>query len=53
VAISHRLAQPGVPADVDINRAVERTDAALHAARWIGHNLTRYQCLAAGCIVAE
>jgi hypothetical protein len=53
MAITHRLAQPGMPAYIDIDRAIKGADPTLDAASRIGHNLTRHQRLAAGRIAAE
>lgn len=53
MAVLHRLALPGVAAYVNPDRAVEGTDAALHAAGGIRHNLTSDQRLAARLFLAE
>ena len=47
VAVCHRNPLPDMAADVDIDRAVERTDAALHAARRVRYDVGFHQYLTA------
>ena len=46
MAIFDRYAQPGMPAHVDINRAIEGTNAALNAALRLWNNLSGSEDLA-------
>ena len=39
--MNHGGTAPGVPAHIDANRAVIRTNAALHATRWVRYHLSR------------
>jgi hypothetical protein len=42
-AVLHRFPGPGVTADIDIDRAIKRTNAALNATHAIGDNLPGFQ----------
>jgi hypothetical protein len=45
-ALHYRLSRQGVPANIYVDGAVVRTNAALHAALRLGHHFARYQRLA-------
>jgi len=46
VGILYLFSKPGMPAHIDANRAIKRTDPALDAAGWLCHHMATGQDLA-------
>ncbi len=41
MGLDNDFSQPGMPTDIDIDRAIKRTNAALHTSGWIRNDLPR------------